>query len=147
MERIITDAEIANMSLSKRIELADKMVQPVRGRPPMPLMPKKKYKIDHELVLEEIKKCYGIVEDQFAEDSWPENIINAIELAYVLGHRGPPRVFGDKEEETGEIIHGVNCDCEDSCLEDTCPKCGWCESINCFYSRCPECNALMMQGE
>ena len=42
---------------------------------------KNKNILDHELVLEEIMKSCGIVEDQFAEDSWPQNVIDAIELA------------------------------------------------------------------
>ena len=45
----------------------------------------------------------------------------------------PPKVFPDDDPN---IIHGINCDCDDSCLEMVCDKCGYMESSNSIQRCC-----------
>ena len=45
------------------------------------------------------------------------------------------RTFPD---DPPDVIHGINCDCDDSCLEYFC-ECGFSESSNGAYFQCPDC--------
>lgn len=52
--------------------------------------------------------------------------------------KNPPHIF---EDDTPDIIHGVNCNCEDSCLDMICDKCG----NEMSRSRISECCGQMMR--
>ena len=100
-------------------------------------------KTDHELVLRTIKNYCGLDEEALNTESG-DRISRAIELAYRIGHNGVPRVFGWEKEKTGELIHGINCECGDSCIENFCPnpECDECDMEG--STRCYECNTLML---
>ena len=43
-----------------------------------------------------------------------------------------------KTTNQSTIVHGVNCDCDDSCLEFSC-ECGYYISSNGLEGECPDC--------